>query len=146
MGVRSGLGEAMKGLHWKRVTVVSIGAITTVVLSFSVGRSARDYKPIPTILATLAGDEKGFNSGIDARVRELFPTGSSEDDLIDYLDAEGFVPDWPRRNGHNAGRFVHDGILCTKIVRVLWRSDDRGKLTNVGGGYESRCLTDPPAR
>jgi hypothetical protein len=72
---------------------------------------------------------------------ELFPAGSSEDDLIDYLDAEGFVPEWPRRNGQNAGRFVHDGLICTKIVRVLWRSDDRGKLTNISGGYASSCLT-----
>jgi hypothetical protein len=144
MGVRSGLGEAMKGLHWKRVAIISIGAITTVALSFSAGRSARDYKTIPTILATLVGEEKGFNSGIDARIRELFPAGSSEDHLIDYLDAEGFVPEWPRRNGQNAGRFVHNGLLCTKIVRVLWRADDRGRLTNVSGGYAGRCLSDPP--
>jgi hypothetical protein len=65
----------------------------------------------------------------DARIREMFPTGSKEDDPIDYLDAKGFVPEWRRLNGQNAGRFVHNGLLCRKIVRVLWRADDRGRLT-----------------
>jgi hypothetical protein len=146
MDVHSGPAVAMRWLHWKWIAVLSLGAVTTAVISFSVGRSTHDFKPLPTILATLAGDEKGFNRGIDEQIREQFPPGSNEDDLIDYLDAEGFVPEWPRRNGQNVGRFVHDGILCTKIVRVLWRSDDRGKLTNISGGYASRCVTDPPTR
>jgi hypothetical protein len=67
----------------------------------------------------------------------MFPAGSKEDDLIDYLDAEGFVPEWRRRNGQNAGRFVHNGLLCRKIVH--WSVDDRGRLTNVSGGYAGRA-------
>jgi hypothetical protein len=146
MDGRSGPAVAMRGLHWKWIAVLSLGALATAAISFAVGRSSHDFKPLPTILATLVGDEKGFNRGIDEQIREQFPPGSSKDDLIDYLDAEGFVPEWPRRNGQNAARFVHDGILCTKIVQVLWRSDDRGKLTNISGGYASRCVTDPPTR
>jgi hypothetical protein len=134
----------MKGLHWKRIAALFIAAIATVVISFSVGWSARDHKRLPTILATLAGDEGSFDSGIRARIRQQFPVGSSEDDLIDYLEAEGFVPEWRWRNGQNAGRFVYDGIICKKIVRVLWRSDDRGMLTEVSGSYAKRCVSDPP--
>lgn len=144
MDVRSGPAVAMRRLHWKWIAVLSLGAVTTAAISFFIGWSARDYKRLPTMLATLEGSEIGFDKGIDAQIRELFPAGSKEDDLIDYLEAEGFVPEWRRRNGQNAGRFVHDGLLCRKIVRVLWRADDRGRLTNVSGGYAGRCLSDPP--
>jgi hypothetical protein len=136
----------MRGLHWKWIAVLSLGALATAAISFAVGRSSHDFKPLPTILATLVETRKASTEELTSKSASGFPPGSSEDDLIDYLDAEGFVPEWPRRNGQNAGRFVHDGILCTKIVRVFWRSDDRGKLTNISGGYASRCVTDPPTR
>lgn len=136
-------GATIKGLPWRRLAAF-VTAITTVTISFFVGWSARDYKRPPTLLATLHGLERDFDNGINAQIRQLFPAGSSEDDLIDYLDAEGFVPEWHTRNGQNAGRFVHDGMLCKRIARVLWRSDERGKLINVSGGYTSRCVTDPP--
>jgi hypothetical protein len=32
-------------------------------------------------------------------MRESARCSPPEDDLIDYLDAEGFVPEWRRRNG-----------------------------------------------
>jgi hypothetical protein len=141
-----GLGEAVKGLQWKPIAVVLIGGIAAVAISFYAGWSARDHKRLPEILATLPGIEQGFGRIIDERLRGEFPVGSSEYDLVSYLDAEGFVPEWHRRSDQNAAVFVHDGILCTKTVRVLWRADRRGKLTNISGGYASHCVTDPPAR
>jgi hypothetical protein len=51
----------MRGLHWKWIAVLSLGAVATAAISFAAGRSAHKYKPLPTILATLVGDEKGFN-------------------------------------------------------------------------------------
>jgi hypothetical protein len=31
-------------------------------------------------------------------------------------------------------------LLCKKIIRVSWRADATGLLTEVGGTYESQCL------
>jgi hypothetical protein len=134
----------IKELPWRRLAGFLTAAITMVMISFFVGWSAHDFKRLPALVATLDGVERDFDSGLNARIRQLFPAGSSEDDLIGYLDAEGFVPEWRTRNGANAGRFVHDGMLCKKMARVLWRSDERGKLISVSGSYASRCATDPP--
>jgi hypothetical protein len=133
---------ALKGIRWKLVIVWLGGAIALIAISFSLGRSAHGYKRLPTILATLAGSESGFDDGVNARIRELFPAGSREDELIDYLVAEGFEPEWPRRNVPNAGRYVHDGIICTKMVRILWQANERGALTDVSGRYASSCALD----
>jgi hypothetical protein len=138
------VGATIKGLPWRRLAAIFVTAIAAVSISFFAGWSARDLKRLPALVRTLDGVERDFDSGLNARIRQLFPAGSSEDDLIGYLDAEGFVPEWRARNGPNAGRFVHDGMLCKKIARVLWRSDERGKLISVSGSYASRCATDPP--
>jgi hypothetical protein len=138
---RNGLGEAITGLRWKPIAVVSIGGIAAVAISFYVSWSAR----IPEILATLPGIEQGFSRLIDERIHEHFPVGSREDDLVDYLDAEGFVPEWHRRNDQNAAVWLHVGLFCTKTVQVLWRANDRGQLTTISGGYASHCVFDQPA-
>jgi len=144
MTTNAGVGETLRGLPWRRLAAFFFAAVATITISFFVGWSARGYKHLPTLLTARDGLERDFDSGINAQVREMFPAGSREDDLIRYLDAEGFVPEWHTRNDHNAGRFVHDGIFCRKIARVLWRANERGRLTNVSGGYASRCVTDPP--
>ncbi len=94
---------------------------------------------MPEIVATLPGDESQFSRELDARLRERFPIGSSQDKLIGYLVGANFVPDWPRRDG-NASLFIFNGMLCDRIVHVLWRADPAGILTNISGTYESHCL------
>jgi hypothetical protein len=64
----------------------------------------------------------------------------SEDKLIGYLVSANFVPDWRRRNEANASLFIWNGLLCDKIIHVLWRADAAGILTMVSGAYESHCL------
>lgn len=114
-------------------------ALVLAALSFGAGRMRLGGRIVPEIVATLPNDESQFSREFDARVRERFPIGTSQDKLIGYLIGANFVPDWPQ-DGANAGMFIFNGLICDRIARVLWRADAAGNLTNVSGAYESHCL------
>jgi len=97
-------------------------------------------KTLPSLAATLPGDEADFSRELNDRIRERFPIGSGDQALIAYLADQQFVPEWRRRDEANASAFVRTGLLCKIIVRVTWRADTSGLLTEVNGSYESRCL------
>ena len=124
----------MRRAIWAAVTLLLMAA------AFGVGRLADGMRSLPEIAATLPGDEAQFSREFDERIRDRFPVGSSEDALVDYLASEHFAPEWRRRDGANAAVFVWSGLLCAKTVRVLWRADATGRLTEVNGAYESHCL------
>jgi hypothetical protein len=114
-------------------------AIFLAALSFAAGRMTLGVRIMPEIVATLPGDESQFSAELDARLRERFPIGSSEDKLIGYLVGANFIPDWTHRDT-KASMFIFNGLMCDRIVHVLWRADAAGSLTNVSGAYESHCL------
>jgi hypothetical protein len=122
-----------------RRAIWSASALLLATVSFCAGRFS-SFRPLPEIVATLPGDESEFSREFDARIRERFPVGSSEDKLVDFLASESFLPDWRRRDHPNATFFVQSGLICQKIIRVFWNADAVGALTNVRGSYESRCI------
>ncbi len=126
--------SVMRNATWPILTLL------LMALSFGVGRKSGAFRPLPAIAATLPGVEADFSRELDARIRERFPIGTNEEDLIFYLDGEGFVPQWRRRDEPNTVVFTRNGLLCTDIVTVYWRSDGTGILTEVNGSYASRCL------
>ena len=124
----------MKRAIWPAVTLVLMFA------SFVVGRLTGGFHSLPAIAATLPGDETEFSRELDERIRERFPIGTNEEKLIDYLANEKFAPEWRRRDGPNASIFIRNGLFCTDIVRVSWRADAYGLLTEVNGAFKSQCL------
>ena len=122
-----------------RWAIWSASALLLATVSFAAGRFA-SFRPLPEIVATLPGDEFEFSREFDGRIRERFPIGSSEDKLVDFLVNESFFPDWRRRDNPNTSFFVQSGLICTKIVRVQWRADPAGILTQAGGSYQSQCI------
>jgi hypothetical protein len=133
-GFRCAGMELMHRMIWPAATLI------LMMVSFGAGRVTHGFRPIPEIVATLPGDEAEFSREVDERLRERFPIGTSEDKLIGYLVSANFVPDWRRRNEANASLFIWNGLLCDKIIHVLWRADAVGILTMVSGAYESHCL------
>jgi hypothetical protein len=124
----------MRRLAW------ALAALALIALSFVVGRKSLDFRLLPAIAATLPGDESEFSRELSEAIRARFPLGTNEEALIAFLSDEGFFPDWRRRDEPEKSVFVWNGLLCTKIVRVLWRADTSGLLTEVNGSYESRCV------
>jgi hypothetical protein len=125
--------ERMHRLAWAAATLI------LMALSFGAGRMMLGARIMPEIVATLPGDESQFSRELDARFRQRFPIGTSQDKLIGYLVGANFVPDWPQGDA-NASMFIFNGLLCDRIARVQWRADAAGNLTKVGGAYESHCL------
>ena len=99
------------------------------------------FHPLPEVAAALPGDESEFSREFDGRIRERFPIGSSEDKLIDFLTNEGFLPDRRRRDNPSTSLFVQSGLICKKIVRVVWEADATGALNEVRGSYETRGIS-----
>jgi hypothetical protein len=122
-----------------RRAIWSASALLLATAAFAAGRFS-SFRPFPEIVATLPGDESEFSREFDGRIRERFPIGSSEDNLVDFLANEGFFPDWRSRDNPNASFFVRSGLICQKIVRIFWRADTTGALTDVHGSYQSRCI------
>jgi hypothetical protein len=123
----------MRLVAWAAATLV------LMALSFAAGRMTLGERIMPEIVATLPNDESQFSRELDARLRERFPIGTSQDKLIGYLVGANFVPDWPQQ-GANASQFIFNGLLCERSARVLWRADAAGTLTYISGAYESHCL------
>jgi hypothetical protein len=123
----------MRLVAWAAATLV------LMALSFAAGRGTLGERIMPEIVATLPNDESQFSRELDARLRERFPIGSSQDKLIGYLVGANFVPDWPQQ-GANASQFIFNGLMCDRSARVLWRADAAGALTSISGAYESHCL------
>ena len=114
--------------------------LVVIAASLGAGKMGGGFRSLPEIAATLPSNESQFSRDLDNRIRERFPIGASEDKLIDYLASEGFAPEWRRRDAANAGAFVRSGLLCSKTLRIVWRADAAGVLTEVSGAYESHCL------
>lgn len=130
----AGLTNVIRRATWAAVTLLLMAA------AFGAGRLSVGSHGLPAIVATLPGEEAQFSQEFDQRIRDRFPLGSSEGVLIDFVAGEHFAPEWRRRDGANAAAFVWSGLLCTKTVRVNWRADATGVLTEVNGAYDSRCL------
>ena len=135
-GSRASGGVGADLVRW---AMWSASALLLATVSFAAGRFS-SFRPLPEIVATLPGDESEFSREFDGRIRERFPIGSSEDKLLAFLANENFFPDWRRRDNPNASFFVQSGLICQKIVRVFWRADAAGVLTDVRGSYESQCI------
>ena len=98
------------------------------------------FHPLPEIVATLPGDESEFSREFDGRIRERFVIGSSEDKLIDFLVNEGFFPIGGVATTRTRASSFRADSYAQKIVRVLWRADAAGILTEVRGSYQSHCI------
>jgi hypothetical protein len=123
----------MRRLAWAGATLV------LMALSFAAGKMTLGERIMPEIVATLPNDESQFSRELDARLRERFPVGTSQDKLIGYLIGANFAPDWPRGDT-SASVFVFNGLMCERSARVLWRADAARALTSISGAYESHCL------
>lgn len=69
------------------------------------------------------------------RLRQRFPIGASERELIEELGREGFKIDGPaRRAGYGWASYP-----CVFTLTVLWRADDQGRIRNIQGGLLNAC-------
>src|SRR5580698_1735364 len=99
--------------------VIWVAAILILMaISFGFGRLGGGAHSLPSMVATIPGDEAGFSQELNNRMRTRFPPGSSEDALIEYLKSENFAPEWRRRDAANSSALILNGLICQKLIRV----------------------------
>ena len=78
----------------------------------------------------------------DQRVKERFPVGASEQQLVTELRKEGFNLD-PKNVGRtefkSAAAYELRGLPCTLYWTILWNAESGG-ITAIKGKYDSACL------
>jgi|GEM_PF-3975492 len=75
------------------------------------------------------------DSPYDAQLRRIFPAGSSEQDLRETLERQGFE----FGDGRRAVARWSD-LVCGYFANVEWEADEAGRVTAVSGDYGSACL------
>lgn len=97
--------------------------------------------PIPLLLQSLP--EQPSQEWFAQRLKEHFPMGSSEADLIRELWLEGFLPRTNLRVDHRTAEFDSGdkgGLRrCHLTANVSWTADDKGQLTGIDGAYTKAC-------
>jgi len=97
--------------------------------------------PIPILLQSLPGQPS--QEWFAQRLKEHFPIGSSEADLIRELWLEGFLPKTNLRAERRTAEFDSGDKggfrRCRLTASVSWTADDKGQLTGLDGGYSNLC-------
>ncbi len=103
------------------------------------------------------------SASFDTVIRRRFPPGTGEQMLRQVLIGQGFKqdPGFPPSCVGHSGQTVKDGdgmmecpaedpsrtlfyywglFPCSNVLTVDWTADTAGRITNVEGGYEYRCI------
>ncbi len=99
--------------------------------------------PLPALLEGL-GDSREASSQqtFVQRLRERFPPGSKEDDLVQELRKQGFQLKTEGRAPQKEASFDRAAGLqdiCRRGGNIHWSADESGKLSDVSGGYYVHC-------
>ncbi|MEM7594191.1 MAG: hypothetical protein AAF383_22210 [Cyanobacteria bacterium P01_A01_bin.83] len=71
-------------------------------------------------------------------VKENFPLGISEIQLVKELANKGFIPGWSYSNQHQAV-FITSNIVCHEVWSITWKVNEEGNVTEIDGLYRDIC-------
>ena len=110
---------------------------TSIELFFEVNSLFRKKPELinPKNTNTISISEIEFND----LVKEKFPIGLSEKELIQELNKQGFRPGWTYENKHHAF-FKTFNIPCRFYWRIIWEVDKDGKINKINGYHTDACL------
>lgn len=117
--------------------ILKIGTLVCVVLLVAtIGCCTHtNSKPLASLTIGLQGPWEAVSAEFDKRVQTKFPLGTSEKDMEDELQRQGF--------SHLKGEAIRreDDFVCNKAAYVHWQADKQGYLTSINGSYrEEGCL------
>jgi hypothetical protein len=89
----------------------------------------------PQIASNMWPTAGPFSPSWTRRLRERFPIGSSEKELLRTLQREGFEIDYQRR----FAAFGWARYPCVYTLTARWRADSAGRVREVEGGLLNAC-------
>ena len=121
-----------------RSLFLAIAAICLCVfewrVSFADGQSS-SAQPIPELGRNLPRNFDEGNAEFKKRVRERFPAGEPEQDVVATLTQQGFKlsPDG------RAASFEQPSLVCRLVWRVFWSVDAAHTIRHIDGVYGGIC-------
>ena len=121
-------------------------AIVVIAVALALGGGAwfiaMAAPPIPVLLQAPPKGESPQPDWFAQRLKERFPAGASEADLLRELWLERFLPRTNRRAERRTAGFEaqKDAFRkCRLVANVSWTADDKGLLTGIEGDYSDIC-------
>lgn len=121
--------------------IAGSSVVTAIVMFVAVLRADGAFAPFPPLVASATSENM---TTIDARfdrvVRERFPIGSLESQLIRDLVAQDFKPGWGWGQDGRSATYKDFAVICANEYTVRWRADATSRLTQVSGEFRAICL------
>lgn len=110
---------------------------------FVVALIAGFFHPTPPIARGLSSTIAMSEQQFEDRVEATFPLGSSEAEMIETLERQGFTRQEADFGG-DVGRLPYMGVslprgFCGVNISIYWEAE-QGRLTEVRGNYGVTCL------
>lgn len=95
------------------------------------------------------GVDRRADAEFDARIRKVFPAGTTESKLKADLAMEGFAPGYPgspcgenneQCRGLRQMYYVWGMFPCGNELFVTWTADNKGTVSKVTGSYQYVCV------
>lgn len=92
---------------------------------------------LPELLRGLPKDATEADLAFGVRVIDRFPSGMALQEVVHALESQGFRVS---ADGKSAG-FREPGLVCNRLWRVFWVTDETQSILNISGGYQGDvCL------
>jgi hypothetical protein len=133
---RAQAGRATGGV--RQLPADALKGIATILLS--VALTACVAKP-PPIGKDLPSNFAAARPVFDQRIKQRFPVGSSERELLGELARESFKinPSAHAADSPRSASYESSSMVCKLLWVVDWSAED-GRITDIQGDYGSVCL------
>ena len=93
-------------------------------------------RPLPELARNLPQGWAEADLAFKERVRNRFPVGTPQKDVVDALESQGFTiaPDGKRAS------FEQPNIVCRLTWRIFWATDEVQNIRRIDGVYGGICL------
>ena len=93
-------------------------------------------KPKPELLRNLPSNISQAEAKFDRRVKQQFPLGSSERELVRELKSQDFQV----RSFNKSAVFKTSNLACRLNWIISWKTDTLENITKIDGDYNTVCL------
>jgi hypothetical protein len=129
--------------HPVRCSRQALRALGRIGLAVVVAFSVSSCDAVPPIARDLPSTLADLQPAFDQRVKERFPVGASEQEIVAELRDEGFTPldpkKWKLGTFASVAAYEARRFPCVFDWTIYW-SAENGKIAAIKGGFFSGCL------